>query len=902
MDHAVSALNSTLLTFSSTSMDLDFLDKSLSPASWLESTDGINLLEPEPSRSSVLFDTSQYSPFKRPDHFSLDSDHQIHRKEIENMPENPSLDVYPGIKEHVADTTISLVQPEGGESGKRCLTDPSSTINSRLMIAIEYLKDYVEESDVLIQIWVPTNKGGQIVLTTIDQPYSLNPNCKGLASYRNVSKTFHLTADADLKESAGLPGRVFLGKLPEWTPDVRFFRSDECPRKNYAKLYQISGCLALPVFEQDSGVCMAVVEIVTTTQKISYHLEVEIVCKALEAVDLKGSQDCFPFGVKACNQFYQIAVPEISEILQSVYDTFRLPLAMTWAICDRQGESEQHQFAEEFGYCICTVDSACCVAENDLMGFHEACSEQYLFLDQGIVGKAFATNKQRFATDITSFSKTSYPLSHHARIFNLGAAVAIPLRNMYTGLVEYVLELFLPRDCKSIEEQKQIWDILPGIVQQACQSFHVIMDKELDNEVSEQVVVDLDRRLLKFVSSPSEPSQEESFWTPHKIDTEKKGKCDFMSWGCPKEEPEDEFKITTHWDNNELDIYQEQIFSDFDHPNFMLDLRVNDSEDSSVGQYRSLSSRSAGEKRQMKTEKTISLQVLRQYFAGSLKDAAKSIGVCPTTLKRICRQHGINRWPSRKIKKVDHSLRKLQLVVNSIRGAEGLIQVDSFYKTFGEFSSPKISGKGPLQSFETSDNSKKLNPQPETGLLRPQANDSKSQSSSCSQNSRSRICGCNEARQLNTPTPTNDLKNGCTNIGVEVPAVALKRTGSEAQLHSLNLPSLPKSTGQNLRDGVIFRVKATFGEENIRFSLLPNWGFRDLQLEIAKRFKIDDFTKIYLKYLDIDHESVLLTCDADLEECIDLLSLSHMNTIKISLHQASHQPNLGSSFSSSSQS
>ncbi|CAN1770686.1 Protein NLP5 [Linum perenne] len=241
-----------------------------------------------------------------------------------------------------------------------------------------------------------------------------------------------------------------------------------------------------------------------------------------------------------------------------------------------------------------------------------------------------------------------------------------------------------------------------------------------------------------------------------------------FSWDCvPKEEPREGFKLL---DEPEIEFEaQKGILIGWTQQN-----------------------RVSRKKRAGKMEQKISLQVLRRYFAGSLKDAAKEIGVCPTTLKRICRQHGIKRWPSRKIKKVDHSLKKLQRVMDSVHGGA---QIGSFYSAYP---------------------------------------------------------------QLNTSCIT---------------------TSSEEASAEFNQPK-PETR---------FRVKARFGDENVRLVMRPSWGLKELKQEIGKRFGVVDDLElgfVGLRYLDEDEEWVHLSCDGDLEDCKEMHRLSVRNAIRISLHHS----------------
>lgn len=160
--------------------------------------------------------------------------------------------------------------------------DPMSTVKQRLNHALRYIKDSHKDGDVLVQVWVPVMRGEKQVLTTCDQPFFLDVNCQRLVNYRSASTRYQFLADEESHQAVGLPGRVFLWKLPEWSPDVRFFSSYEYPRVKDAQQYDVRGTIALPVFDKDNQSCLGVVELVMTTQKVNYSSDIEKICNALQ--------------------------------------------------------------------------------------------------------------------------------------------------------------------------------------------------------------------------------------------------------------------------------------------------------------------------------------------------------------------------------------------------------------------------------------------------------------------------------------------------------------------------------------------------------------------------------------------------------------------------------------------
>lgn len=914
------------------SIDYDLMDQLLDEGCWLQTSDGSNLLQSAqgsgagPSTTRGLSYSSFSFPCLEPNSGSLTSpgtQPSSYQEEHGRWSPKEEQAVDSDRQDNSAITAAAAAKAlnqersfswEGNELNRilwiepKTNTGPSSSVKNRLMTAVYHLRELNRDRDVLIQIWVPIKKGLKSFLTTVEQPYFYRPSSTRLLHYRDVSEKYEFLADEDTKQALGLPGRVFLGKAPEWTPDVRYFRKEEYPRSVYAHKYDVRGSIALPVFEKGSGDSLGVVEIIMTTEKFDYRPEVESVCKALETVHLRSSEILNTPPEQTVKGTYEAVKPEILNVVRAVCDALELPLAQTWAPCSQQGKGGCWHL-DKNAHCVSIIDSACYVRDQRVKDFQKACSDHHLLRSQGgIVGKAFETNQPCYAIDVTEFSKVEYSLSHHAKMFKLRGAVAVRLRAICHEINDYVLELYLPTDIqeKGLDFHTRIWQSVSMIVQQHCRYLRFITDN------------DFEHKALFPGTLAADNATKETSWFSQMMEPQRKGKEVVVSLEFGEDEPSKGFKVT-NWSDSEPSLQLGQALSDSENIN-----RDSGSKGISGSSSRGrlpLSARS--EKRRTKTQKTISLDILRQYFAGSLKDAARSIGVCPTTLKRICRQHGIARWPSRKIKKVDHSLRKLQLVIDSVQGAEGSIQLSSFYSKFPELNSPSTQPKQSQVSSINLNNQPKqqLTTQPEGTVFPSGATNSNSPAStSSSQTSTSSYCFSSGAK-ISSPVTTiaSGNKDAAT---AEDLGGSLKRARSEAELQMLvsnkeasqilersqsnktlaehpsfeTLPPLPITKSCFSREAGVFKAKAAFGEEKVRFSILPNMGFQDLQQEIVKRFNLEDLSRMGIKYLDDDKEWVLLTCDADLEECIDIHKSSKSHTINLSICPLS---SLAGSFGSS---
>ncbi|XP_077227588.1 protein NLP2-like [Tasmannia lanceolata] len=811
---------------------------------------------------------------------------------------------YPSDSSHtdelIINKTVSNLSPANVfDKGKSIISSSSGWLLAEKMLrALSYFKES-SGGGILAQVWVPVNQGGEFVLSTCDQPYLLD---QMLAGYREVSRGFTFSASEAPGSFPGLPGRVFISRMPEWTSNVNYYSKAEFLRVNHALNHDVRGTLAVPIFDPHDQSCCAVLELVTTKEKSNFDSEMESVCHAIQAVDLTTVDARVHQQPQNFSKSQRAAFDEIVDVLRAVCHAHRLPLALTWIACCQCDEYKAQTL-------LCIQESACYVNDKQMHGFMHACVEHHLEKGQGIAGRALESNHPFFSSDVKGYNIREYPLAHHARKFGLNAAVAIRLRSTYTGNDDYILEFFLPVNCKVGSEQQLLLNNLSITMQRICKSLRTVSDAELVG-AEESIVHSQKGAEMTFSSTDIL----ENITQPTLSDNELNSRVKLAS---QIQKPESE--------EREANFFLEQ---------------------ESPGSRRQL------EKKRSTAEKNISLSVLQQYFSGSLKDAAKSIGVCPTTLKRICRQHGISRWPSRKINKVNRSLRKIQMVMESVQGVEGALKYDPVTRGFVAGPSSALGLESCSNIFSSQKNSGARNPESASDVMptvsfihsiegeqfsvKLESDDMKSLGNTILSDTRKgdkdkvsvpSVDSCDESKlsALETGSPSHLAKERCSpwasskgdltsessishrtskayerdsGLDVDDSVVDHNQATSSGMTDSSNSsgstmnasassssPTMSvqrHSTSESyLRDGgSMVTVKATYKEDTVRFKFMLLMGYFHLFEEIRKRFKLPTGA-FQLKYLDDEEEWVILASDSDLQECTEILESVGSRSVKL---------------------
>ncbi|CAN6277506.1 unnamed protein product [Urochloa humidicola] len=671
----------------------------------------------------------------------------------------------------------------GGAEGKE--GGGGGGVKERIARALRIYKDAAAAGGgggggALVQVWAPARDGGRRVLATRGQPFVLAPpQCHRLFQYRTVSLTHAFPVDgAGAPGERGLPARVFDAGAPEWTPNVQYYGTGEYARISYALIYDIQAALALPVLDPGAGSCVAVVELVTTSPALRFADEVDKLSKALQEVALRGAQICRP-APEVCNdKAAELAMSEVSDILNTVGEAHKLPLAQAWVRCKRCSTVTEHANLTAAGTPFYVAD-----ADQSLLCFREACVEHHLRPGRGgLVEEAAAARGPRFCADVTKYSMDAYPLAHHARFWGLGGCLALCVQlshhddeeeSMDAGRREAcVLEFFLPSECRDGVAQKVVADAVAATITERFGNGHLkaivirgLHDLALEVDADGECVLQSDRVIMADAT---------------------------------------QFELYDHGED-EKDSDEEGLHlaaavgaADIEAP------EMNNG-DQNGGEDPRLQVSETKKKTKRKNEKTVSLEVLQRYFSGSLKDAARSLGVCPTTMKRICRQHGISRWPFRKIAKANRSLVKIKCVFDSVPGSSN-----------------------------------------------PMATSTPATAAAASQQAPA------------AATARGDHALPCLSS-------ALGMASSQGSCHA---PPPPRDatfrTPLHGVDSGVVTVKASYRGDIIRFRVPCSAGVATVKGEVAKRLALEA-GEFDVKYLDDDNEWVLLSCDADFQECLEVV-------------------------------
>ncbi|KAL3324558.1 hypothetical protein AABB24_038609, partial [Solanum stoloniferum] len=526
----------------------------------------------------------------------------------------------------------------------------------------------------LLQFWSPIKVNGSTFLSTADQPFAFYQQIdKRLSSYRKLCLDTLIPID-NKEIPFGPLGRVFSRRLPEYNPEVPSYSSAEFPLLQTAIPLGIQSYYAFPVSNFHDQ-CLGVFEIVC--QCASVPLPRFIMGLDFKSVGLyiPNSLD-MRFGPS--NPLEEERLDDIEDRLNEILERHRIPFAQIWI-----------PFSPSASLQILRCAASSYPDFSDMIHDDFIYISQFHFIERGeaLVGRAFASQGSCFCEDVTQLSIKEYPLLPSARKAGFTQSFAICLQSICANNFVFVVEYFLPRNEMAVRDTKTFLNTLLTTMKEQLPGFIVASGNELGQRMLVEVVkvtpsdefdsFEIGQRLpsVQSLQDGGETTETDSLCQQSNLQNgENNVAAALLVPSCSSDKrdslncertvevdpslPHPIEEAVTNRGTVNVDVAHDdhiedtteiiQLDSHFEQPNLETNSAGNATTNNEM-----IHSHKKNAIQRIEKDHGITRKILEQHYGMTLEDAAKDLHVSRATLKRICREHEIARWPNHKTRKVN---------------------------------------------------------------------------------------------------------------------------------------------------------------------------------------------------------------------------------------------------------
>ncbi|KAK4404059.1 protein NLP4 [Sesamum angolense] len=233
------------------------------------------------------------------------------------------------------------------------------------------------------------------------------------------------------EEKVGPPGRAFMNRHPESSPDLRLYSTKEHPLRDLIASCGLRGYVAWPVFDLSLTQCLGVLELLILDGGIEedYHIMLE---GALMRAELRSTHSHDYEDLV----YWKPAPEEIGEMLELAIDAIpQLHLAQVWMPCQQCGDTMSCMKRVVFINSADMKLGARRLCDFEMRIFLEACETLHI---------QSKTGKSCFFQSLCDVSICEYPLAHYAQQARLSSCFTVCLQRSRDDVNDlFIVEFFL---------------------------------------------------------------------------------------------------------------------------------------------------------------------------------------------------------------------------------------------------------------------------------------------------------------------------------------------------------------------------------------------------------------------------------------------------------------------------